>query len=306
MSGYEYGDGYNYEYEYRQKRRRKKRHPVFFLFLTAALAALCWHGIKSMNRNFAASAGYRQTGQAVVSAAAGDDAMSADTAKALEAMAETNPKARPIVQNPGQYPGRLLESLSRNSELLDFTLGYPEKKGTHAEKIDLSGKYQKGQTPLLMQWDEDWGYAPYGDGIIGLDGCGPTCLSMAVVGLTGDTSKNPKAIADFSQKHGYLDEKSNSTLWTLMSDGAGKLGLNSEEIPLSRDRMTRELSNGHLIICCMGPGDFTTQGHFIVLCGVQDGKFSIRDPNSRARSGKTWSYETLKPQIRDLWALSAR
>ena len=307
MSGYEYDDGYNYEYEDRRKRRRKKRHPVFFLLLAAVFAVLCWQGIKGMNWNSAASAGYRQTGQAAVSAGAagGDDGLSADTSKALEAMAEKDPKARPVVQNPEQYPERLLESLGRNPELLDFTLDYPKKKGTFSKRIDLTDQYQNDQIPLLMQWDEKWGYAPYGDGIIGLDGCGPTSLSMVVIGLTGDTSKNPKAIADFSQKHGYLDEKSDSTLWTLMSEGAGKLGLNSREIPLSRDRMTKELSEGHPIICCMGPGDFTTQGHFLVISRVQDGAFVVRDPNSKERSRETWSYDRLKPQIRNLWAFSA-
>lgn len=303
MSEYDYGDGYEYEYEHKKKRRRRRRHPFFFLLLIAVFSVLFYRGIRRWVDPVPAT--YTKLEDSAPGVKMEEKAVPEDTAEALKAMAETNPKARPIVQNPGRYPERLLESLGRNSELLDFTLGYPEKKGTYAKKIDLSGKCQKGKIPLLMQWDKDWGYAPYGNGVIGLDGCGPTCLSMAVVGLTGDTSKNPKAIADFSERNGYLDSKSNSTLWTLMSDGAGKLGLNSKEIPLSRDRMAGELSEGHLIICCMGPGDFTTQGHFIVLCGFQNGKFSIRDPNSRTRSGETWSYETLKHQIRDLWALSA-
>lgn len=302
--GYEYDEGDQYEYERKRKKRHKKHHSFFLLFLIAVFSVLCYRGIK--NWTAPAPAAYEETdSSAVLDEGTGTSALPEDTAEALEAMAKINPRFDPIVQDPAKYPERLLESLGRNPELLDFTLDYPQKKGTFAGKIDLSGKYQKDQIPLLLQWDEDWGYAPYGNGIIALDGCGPTCLSMVVVGLTGDLSKNPKAVADFSEQHGYLDEKSNSTLWTLMSEGAGKLGLNSREIPLSKSRMTQELSEGHPIICCMGPGDFTTQGHFLVICEFQDGAFVIRDPNSKERSRKTWSYERLKPQIRDLWAFSA-
>lgn len=315
MSGYDYGDEYDYEYGYEYKnnrnknnrrRRRKRRHPIFFLLLIAAIFVLSYQGIRNWDWEDPVPAAQGETGKgAIAQDAINDSTIPKDTAQALEAMAQEDPKARPIVQNPGQYPERLLESLGRNPELLDFTLDYPEKKGTFSKKTDLSGQYHRGKIPLLLQWDEKWGYAPYGDGIVGLDGCGPTCLSMVAIGLTGDTARTPKEIADFSERNGYLDEKSNSTLWTLMSEGAGKLGLNSREIPLSKSRMTGELSQGNPIICCMGPGDFTTQGHFIVLCGVQNGEFSIRDPNSRKRSGETWSYETLKPQIRNLWAFSA-
>ena len=53
----------------------------------------------------------------------------------------------------------------------------------------------------------------------------------------------------------------------------------------------------------MGPGDFTTTGHFIVLVGVDDrGEIMIRDPNSKKNSNKTWALEDLMPQIRNLWS----
>lgn len=231
--------------------------------------------------------------------------VSGDTIQALEAMARQYPKMEPILKHSDRYPAQLLESLSRNSELLTFALDYPEKKGTWSDDIDLSDRYQLGEMPLLLQWDEEWGYAPYGNGMIALDGCGPTCLSMVAVGLTGDTSLNPKAVADFSAENGYLDDQSNSTLWALMTEGAEKLGLRSKEVPLSESRMSEELSEGHPLICSMRAGDFTVAGHFIVLCGYQNGEFSVNDPNSTVRSGEKWSYEKLKPQIRNIWAFSA-
>lgn len=41
-----------------------------------------------------------------------------------------------------------------------------------------------GEIPALIQWDERWGYAPYGsETIIAVSGCGPTALSMVISGL---------------------------------------------------------------------------------------------------------------------------
>lgn len=291
-------------------RPRKKHHRFFSFVLMAALLVLCLKGIPQIlteiqNREDPVPAACGGTGESALSLRE-SDTLPKETAMALKAMEKTDPRAGIIAKHPGHYPERLLESLGRNPELLPFTLDYPKKKGTYSRHVDLSGRCRKGRVPLLMQWDEDWGYARYGDGIIALDGCGPTCLSMVVIGLTGDLSKNPRAVAEFSEQCGYLDRTNNSTRWTLMSEGARQLGLDSREIPLSESGMVRELSEGHPIICCMGPGDFTTQGHFIVLDRFRNGGFSVRDPNSRERSGKTWSYQVLKPQIRDLWAFSSR
>lgn len=201
-----------------------------------------------------------------------------------------------------QYPQQMLEALDKNEELLDFVMDYPDKKGTWAEEpqLDLS---QDRSIPLFLQWDEQWGYAPYGDGIIGLDGCGPTCLSMVYVGLTGDTSMHPRAMADYSAQNGYLTD-TGATQWALMTTGAQGLGLQAWEISLSEESMAQELAAGHPIICSMRPGDFTTKGHFIVLYAYEDGLFYVNDPNSRVRSDTGFDYSRLSAQIKALWAFS--
>ena len=55
----------------------------------------------------------------------------------------------------------------------------------------------------------------------------------------------------------------------------------------------------------MRPGDFTTQGHFIVLVGGEDGKIIVNDPNSKERSSLLWEYDTLAGQIKNLWVFEA-
>jgi hypothetical protein len=193
----------------------------------------------------------------------------------------------------------LIDLLERNEETYDFVIDYPKNKDKEFV-IDLSKEAKQDGIPLLLQWDERWGYVKYGSGMMALTGCGPTCLSMVMIGLTGDASMNPKKVAEFSEQKGYYTES--GTSWSLMSEGAELLGLEAEELPLDEDRIKQALNTGHPIICSMGPGDFTTQGHFIVLTGVdKDGKLLLNDPNSRKNSETAWEYERLKGQIKNLW-----
>ena len=53
-----------------------------------------------------------------------------------------------------------------------------------------------------------------------------------------------------------------------------------------------------------GARSFSTSGHFIVLSGLEDGQFQVRDPNRRSTSEKLWDYDTLAGQITNLWAFS--
>jgi len=53
----------------------------------------------------------------------------------------------------------------------------------------------------------------------------------------------------------------------------------------------------------MGPGDFTSSGHYIVLVGLEDGLLRVNDPNSRENSGKLWKFEDIESQFRNLWVI---
>lgn len=201
------------------------------------------------------------------------------------------------------YPNDLIELYKKNPEVRDFVLHYPENK-KRTFTIDLS-EYQDCDTvPLLMQWDERWGYTKYAGELFGLSGCGPTCLSMVAIYLTGDTSLTPKAMAEFAAENGYASFK-NGTSWTLFSEGAEKLGLKATELPLVEQRIIDNLQAGVPIVCVMGPGDFTTTGHFIVMTGYEDGKIKVNDPNRRSNSDKLWEYDCIKDQIRNLWAIQS-
>lgn len=78
------------------------------------------------------------------------------------------------------YPDALVQLYARNPDARDFVRDYPKKKDL-TPTIDLSNLSGSKTVPLLLQWDERWGYREYNESIIGLAGCGPTCLSMATI-----------------------------------------------------------------------------------------------------------------------------
>ena len=202
--------------------------------------------------------------------------------------------------NPSDYPNELVAMLERNPETREFVLNYPLKKDV---KFDCTVSLpEDGSVPLFLQWDERWGYLEYSGEMMGLSGCGPTTLSMAAAHLLKNETLSPAYIAKFSDENGFSSYKNGSS-WALMSKGAERLGLKSEELPLWEGSMVNALAENKLIICAMGKGDFTSSGHFILICGYENGLFSVRDPNSKARSERLWSYETLSRQIDGMWAV---
>lgn len=201
------------------------------------------------------------------------------------------------------YPRSMIELLEKNPETRTFVLEYPfEHNKEHT--VDMAEYAGSESVPLFLQWDKRWGYIRYGADVAGITACGPVCLSMVAYYLTGDENMSPDKMIQFSIDNGHC-VPGNGSAWTLISKGAKDLGLNVKELPLVEGLVRKELEAGNPVICVMGPGVFTTTGHFIVLTGYEDGKFRVNDPNSVERSNKLWSFYEFGDQIRNLWAISA-
>ena len=199
-----------------------------------------------------------------------------------------------------QLPDSLIEFEQKYPEATDFVENYHKYKDKSFD-LDVSREVKKGKIPLFIQWDKRWGYKTYGSNFLGVNGCGPTSLSMVVCGLTGKTKWNPYKLARFSQKQGYY-VNGQGTSWDLMTAGAKKLGLTSTEGTVSSSYIRQNLTASTPMICSMLPGDFTYSGHFIVLTGIDSkGRVLVNDPNSPKNSEKHWSMDRLLPQIRHIW-----
>ena len=188
------------------------------------------------------------------------------TAASIVQLAHRDSRAQAIVDAPEAYPPEYLDLLARNSETLEFVLGYPAHHGdapvqSLTEPLDT--------VPLLLQWDMRWGYQPYGESTVAVSGCAPACLSMAASYLTGDPTLTPYRVAQFAAEQGYY-VPGQGTSWSLLSEGAPSLGVQCRQLALDQAQIDAALDAGHPVICSMLPGDFTTEGHFIVLYGRAD------------------------------------
>lgn len=219
----------------------------------------------------------------------------------LAQMIQENSDIQDIYDHYLEYPPELIDLLINDIDTLDFVKGYLQFKEHPTIPANI-GKINES-IPLLMQWDQRWGYLAYGDNCIAINGCGPTCLSMVICGLTRNNTITPYTVAKYALEHDYY-LKGVGTKWALMTTGAKHFGIQSQVISLNQDKMIKELRLNHPLICSMKPGDFTTSGHFIVISEYKGGKFKVLDPNSKKRSQKLWTYKTLSQQINNIWSYS--
>lgn len=216
-------------------------------------------------------------------------------------LAQGNADIAEIYAHRTEYPEDLLIALAANQELTEYVKNFLTADASVNGGFDAGDKEQA--FPLFLQWDSRWGYAPYGGSRIGISGCGPTCLSMVIYALTRNEEATPDALAAYSMNNGYYTEGV-GTAWALMTDAPSSYGVKASELGLDEAAMKQYLDWGNLIICAMRPGDFTTTGHFIVIYGYDQNGFLVNDPNSRQRSEKSWDFDTLHYQIKNLWGYS--
>ncbi len=200
------------------------------------------------------------------------------------------------------YPADVIELLDKNPETMDFVEHYADKKDEPSAET-IGDDLQKGKIPNLYQCDERWGYAPYGTSIVAVSGCGPTCMAMVASGLTGDATITPAKVAAYGAENYYVDEN-NDTYWNFMKEAGENWNLSCYDAQLTEEQVRDELMEGKPIICSMSPGDFTQNGHFIVLTGYDNGTVRVNDPFSKERSSKDWVYADIAGQIRAMWVYS--
>ena len=216
-------------------------------------------------------------------------------------------KAREIAEVKEQAreegcPEEIIGLIDQNEETLDFVRDYAENKDKPVPET-VEASTGTGTIPHYLQWDERWGYSSYGTSTIASSGCGPTCMSMVIVGLTGDTTATPYRLARYSEENGFIDEE-NNTYWAFLDSAARQWGLNCREGMMDEGTLAAQLQAGNPVICSMLPGDFTDGGHFIVLTGYENGQVTVNDPFSISNTEKTWSYSDISDQIKEMWTVS--
>lgn len=272
------------------KRRQQVRRQLFFAGLVLVLVAgtIVFYNIK----NSKIEKEKKEAAKAAVSETVKEEKeTSAERLERVEKEATEN-----------GYPQGVIDLLSKNAETVDYVENYGKKKDLPPADT-LGESMVPGEIPQILQWDERWGYAPYGTSNVAVSGCGPTCMSMVIAGLTGDAAITPAKLAAYGTENGYLDEE-NNTYWEFMRKAGLNWGVKCRESAMDEAQITAQLEAGHPVIISVGPGDFTKYGHFIVLVDCVDGKIKVNDPFSQENSDTLWDFERLQGQTKAAWVYS--
>ncbi len=282
------------------RRRRQKRKLQMIGVIAGAAVIICGIGVWN--------AVHKEEGKNISPAAAADKVSAQKNKKVKkeekspeELRAEEIAKVKEEAAAAG-CPQSMIDLIDKNDETLDFVRDFSSKKDVPVAET-IGDAPEAGVIPHLLQWDERWGYAPYGSSTIAASGCGPTCISMVIAGLTGDVTATPYKLAKFSEENGYIDEE-NGTYWAFLTNAASGWGISCQETMLDESMVQQELEAGHPIICNVGPGDFTQVGHYIILTGYSDGNVTVNDPFSNRNTEKTWVYADIAGQVKGMWVYS--
>lgn len=164
-----------------------------------------------------------------------------------------------------------------------------------------------------LQTDPRWKNIPYAvkgeKATIGGSGCGPTCMAM-VIATWKDSRVTPVDTCKWSLAHGGK-ALNQGTFYSYFKPQGAAYGIEVNMINSKNLRtlnitdsakyhlMAREaLNRGDIVIACMGKGNWTNGGHFILLYGVSGNTVYVNDPASTKLNRTAGSWERLKSEVK--------
>lgn len=214
-----------------------------------------------------------------------------------------------VYEHKAELPAGTVETAQKNLSFAHFLYRYGNG-ATSPSSPKLTDAELQGGVPTLYQWDERWGFTPFGDSTIGVCGGGPTAVSMILIGITGDASATPTAVAEYAEDQG-LYFSGYGSMWGLVpwaaddffSEASGHR-IYYEEVILDENALKDALDEGKIVSIVTSKGTFTKEeSGFIVLVDYNSEGFIIRDPLSEANTNKVWKFKEFEDEIVAIWAL---
>ncbi len=171
------------------------------------------------------------------------------------------------------------------------------------------------QPVSYLQTDPRWGRRDYSAAgektTIAASGCGPTAMAM-VLATWADPAVTPETECAWALRRGYKAPHSGTYYGYFVPAGA-RYGLTVTRLngtslygdarsPLHQ-RVKAALDRGCLAIACMGKGNWTRSGHYVVVYAVRGGTVYINDPASTQAARTRGDYDLFKRQVKYYWII---
>lgn len=168
------------------------------------------------------------------------------------------------------------------------------------------------QPVVYYQTDKRWAALPYAaageTATIGGSGCGPTAMAM-VLATWADPKVTPQTECAWALKNGFKALK-HGTFYAYFTPAAARYGLTCSQLngvslygnsgSGLHAQVLAAVKKGDLVIACMGPGNWTSGGHFVLLWDVdteQDIAY-VNDPASALARRTRGSWRLFKSQLK--------
>lgn len=168
------------------------------------------------------------------------------------------------------------------------------------------------QPVSYLQTDPRWAGIPYAvkgeSATIGGSGCGPTSMAM-VLATWADKSVTPKTECAWALENGYK-AKGQGTYYSYFTPAAKRYGLDCRQLnhasiygnngAVYHTTAREAVLNGDLVIACMGKGNWTRSGHFVLVWWIDQEKdvVYINDPASTKTARTRGSYRLFVKQVK--------
>ena len=171
------------------------------------------------------------------------------------------------------------------------------------------------QPVSYLQTDPRWGSldysAPGEKTTIAASGCGPTAMAM-VLATWADPSVTPKTECAWALAHGYKAPHQ-GTYYGYFEEAGRRYGLKTYRLNYSNlygnDKSAYHaqakdaLDRGDLVIACMGKGNWTRSGHYVLVWKVDGNVIFINDPASTKPVRTRGAYSLFKQQVKYYWII---
>lgn len=171
------------------------------------------------------------------------------------------------------------------------------------------------QPVSYLQTDSRWGWNDYSASgektTVRASGCGPTAMAM-VLATWADAKVTPATECAWALAHGFKAPHQ-GTYYGYFEEAGRRYGLNTYRLNYTNlygnDKSAYHaqakdaLDRGDLVIACMGKGNWTRSGHYVLAWKIDGNVIYINDPASTKAHRVRGDYAVFRREVKYYWVI---